>query len=246
MMKGSRQLTVAGLVFGASLAATPTMADDFTGNAGVMSEYLFRGLGQTDGPSVYGGLDYAHDSGFYVGAWAATINFGGTPTGESGAFNSVGTELDIYAGYSASAGDISYDIGAIYYLYMEEDETDNPDPSYNTPELYGSVGFGPVSLSAYLAPDTYFGVDDSAYGVSVAGDLPITELLSLDASIGYNGGDGNAGFLPADDDEYILYNLGVSAGLDNGFAFSFGFIGTDIDNDDPKLVIDASYTFDLM
>lgn len=243
-----RMIGRACLVLTASAVASPlpTMAAELTGNAGVMSEYLFRGLGQSDGASVYGGLDYNHDTGFYAGTWAATINFGGSPTGETGAFNSVGTELDLYGGYAGSTESFSYNVGAIYYVYTEEDENDDPDTSYDTPEVYGSLGFGPVSIDAYWAPDTYFGVDDSAYGVGVAGSIPISELFSVDGGIGYNGGDGNAGFLPAGDDEYMLYTLGVSANLDNGFAFSFGLVDTDIDNDEAKVVIDASYSFDLL
>ncbi|WP_052367339.1 TorF family putative porin [Algiphilus aromaticivorans] len=236
MMKIKHVIAAAAL--GTATMAPTVASADLSGNAGVMSEYLFRGLTQSTGASVYGGLDYSADSGFYVGTWAATINFG---TGAGGA----GTEVDVYAGYAGETDAFSYDVGAIYYWYSEEDEVDNPDPSYNTPEIYGSLGFGPLSLSAYYAPDTYFGVDDSAYGVYGSGSFPLTSVLALDAAIGYNGGKGNEGFTP-DSDPYIEYNLGVSAGLDNGFGFSFGLVMTDIDDDDPKMVVDASYSFDLM
>lgn len=241
-MKTIKHLAVAGLVGSTALVSTPALAE-LSGNAGVMSQYLFRGLAQTEGASVYGGLDYAHESGFYVGTWAATIDFGGSPDFGPDS-RSTGSEVDLYAGLSGG-DEVTYDLGVIYYWYSEEDEVDNPDPSYNTPEIYGSLGFGPVSLSAYYAPDTYFGVDDSAYGIYGSGSVPLTEMLSLDAAVGYNGGDGNAGFLPAGDEEYIEYNLGVSAGLDNGFGMSFGLVATDIDDDDPKFIVDASYSFDL-
>lgn len=227
---------------GASTLAPGLASAQLSGNAGVMSQYLFRGLAQSDGASVYGGLDYAHDSGFYVGTWAATVNFGGTPNlGDAG---STGAEVDVYAGFSGGDA-ITYDIGAIYYWYSEEDELDQPDPSYNTIELYGSLGFGPVSLSGYFAPDTYFGADDSAYGVYASGSFPLTDILAFDAAVGLNGGKGNEAFTP-DGDSYIEYNLGVSAGLENGFGFGFSFVATDIEDDDPKLIVDASYSFDLM
>ena len=228
---------------GTATLAPGVASAELTGNAGVMSEYLFRGLPQTTGPSVYGGVDYAHDSGFYAGTWAATINFGAGSAGDA-AIGGAGTEVDFYTGFSGGDA-VTYDVGFIYYLYTEEDEQDMPDPSYNTPEVYGSLGFGPVSVSAYYAPDTYFGVDDAAYGVYTSGSFPLTDVLAFDAAIGYNGGEGNEGFTP-DGDAYIEYNLGVSAGLDNGFAFGLSAVATDIENDDPKVVVDASYSFDLM
>ena len=206
---------VAAAALGTATLAPTVASADLSGNAGVMSQYLFRGLAQTDGASVYGGLDYSHDSGFYAGTWAATINFGGTPNLGGG---STGAEVDLYAGFSGGDA-VTYDVGAIYYLYTEEDETDNPDPSYNTIEVYGSLGTGPFSLSGYYAPDTYFGVDDSAYGIAGSGSFPLTDILAFDAAIALHGGEGNEAF--AGGDSYIEYNLGVSAGLDNGFGFGF-------------------------
>ena len=42
-----------------------------TGNFGLFSQYIFRGLGQTGRkPAAQGGFDFAHESGFYAGTWA--------------------------------------------------------------------------------------------------------------------------------------------------------------------------------
>ena len=150
---------VAAAALGTATLAPTVASADLSGNAGVMSQYLFRGLAQTDGASVYGGLDYSHDSGFYAGTWAATINFGGTPNLGGG---STGAEVDLYAGFSGGDA-VTYDVGAIYYLYTEEDETDNPDPSYNTIEVYGSLGpEGAFSETTAYAPN-------SPYSASKAG-----------------------------------------------------------------------------
>jgi len=234
---------------GAATLAPGVASAELTGNAGVMSQYLFRGLEQGPAAAAYGGIDYAHDSGFYAGTWAATIGFASASGSAS--------EVDLYAGFSGG-DDIAYDVGVIYYLYTEEDELDpGADPTNNTVELYGSLGFGPVAVSAYYAPDTYFaatnpdGSDaEGAYGVYLSGSFPLTDILAFDAAVGLNGGEGNEAFAGPDEDSYIEYNLGVSAGLENGFGFGFGFVATDIEGqgfqDDPKLVVDASYSFDLM
>lgn len=243
-MKTMKHLAVAGLLGGSVLVSTPAMAE-LTGNAGVMSEYLFRGLTQGDGASVYGGIDYSHESGFYAGTWAATINdFATGSSGEVG-LGGAGAEMDFYAGFGGEVDALSYDLGVIYYWYSEEDEVDDPDESYNTVELYGSLGFSYFTLSTYYAPDSYFGVDDSAYGVYGSASFPLNDVLALDAAVGYNAGDGNEGLIGTGEDSYMEYNLGLSASLDNGFGFGFGFVTTDIDDDDPKIVVDASYSFDL-
>lgn len=254
-MKTMKHLAVAGLLGGSVLVSTPAMAE-LTGNAGVMSQYLFRGLEQGSGAAGYGGIDYAHESGFYAGTWAATIGFGSNSGSSS--------EVDFYTGYAGDAGAVSYDVGVLYYWYSEEDEGANADPSNNTLEFYGSLGFGIFSLSAYYVPDTYFasverdGSDaEGAYGVYGSISQPLNDILSLDAAIGYNAGDGNE-FWANGEDSYMEYSLGVSAALDNGFGMSFGLVMTDIDgspgngynaadtaDDDPKLVVDASYSFDL-
>ena len=45
---------------------------EITGNVSLTSDYKFRGISQSDeSPAIQGGLDYAHDSGFYVGTWAS-------------------------------------------------------------------------------------------------------------------------------------------------------------------------------
>ena len=195
-MKTMKHLAVAGLLGGSVLVSTPAMAE-LTGNAGVMSQYLFRGLEQGPSAAGYGGIDYAHESGFYVGTWAATIGFA------SGSGSS--SEVDFYTGYAGEAGSVAYDVGVIYYWYSEEDEVGNADPTNNTIELYGSLGFGPVTLSAYYAPDSYFAANDpdepaatqagteadGAYGAYLSFSHPLTDVLSFDAAVGYNAGEGN-------------------------------------------------------
>ncbi len=232
-----KRSVVSAAVLGASVFSGSALAE-LSGNVGVVSEYLFRGFTQGSGPAVQGGLDYASESGFYVGTWASTISGFATTPGGSGA------EVDVYVGFSGEAGSVGYDIGAVYYWYSEEDELDNPDPSYNTVELYGSLSFGPVSVGAYFAPDTYFGVDESAYGISLGFSAPVSDKLSFDASIQHNGGKGNEALTP-DGDTYLDYSIGLSTETESGISASFAFVGTDIKDDDPKFVISAGYSFGL-
>ncbi len=48
----------------------------FTGNVGLFSQYIFRGLTQTNRePAVQGGFDFSHESGFYLGNWNSNISW---------------------------------------------------------------------------------------------------------------------------------------------------------------------------
>jgi uncharacterized protein (TIGR02001 family) len=207
-------------------------------NVGVTSQYLFRGLEQGPGAAVSGGIDYASESGFYVGTWASTIDF--APVAGS-------AEIDLYAGFGGEAGGMAYDLGLIYYWYPEEDEdaamagVPGPDPSLNTIELYGSLGFGPVTLGGYFAPDTYFGIDESAYGINVGLSVPVSEKLSFDAFVGHNGGKGNEALNGGD--AYLDFSVGLSAESEAGLSFGLALVATDIDDDDIKPVVSGGYSF---
>ena len=84
------------LIATAVMAATSTAAlADITGNVAMTSDYVFRGISQTDNQmAIQGGLDYAHESGIYVGTWASNVS----PDFFNGAGNDPQIELDLYGG----------------------------------------------------------------------------------------------------------------------------------------------------
>jgi len=94
----------------ALLAAAGSVQAELSANLGVQSNYYFRGITQTDDKAaVSGGIDYAHDSGFYLGTWLSNVDFGGKED----------VEVDGYAGFGSDIGDtgIGYDVSAWYYWY---------------------------------------------------------------------------------------------------------------------------------
>ena len=53
-----------------SYADAPASPHTVTANLGVVTDYRFRGVSQThENPAIQGGVDYAHASGLYLGAW---------------------------------------------------------------------------------------------------------------------------------------------------------------------------------
>jgi uncharacterized protein (TIGR02001 family) len=58
-------------------AAAPAYGLTVTGNAGLFSDYRFRGFSQTGyKPAFQGGFDVAHTSGFYAGNWNSNVEQG--------------------------------------------------------------------------------------------------------------------------------------------------------------------------
>src|SRR4051812_40599934 len=74
---------------------------DISGTITGVSDYRFRGVSESGrAPALQGSVDVPWH-GFYAGAWASSIA------------RTAGTnlELDLYAGYSGSAGPVEYEVG---------------------------------------------------------------------------------------------------------------------------------------
>ena len=69
---------LAALFAGNASAQTPAPAPDFTftGNVGLYSQSVFRGISQTNEKhALQGGFDLTHKSGFYHGTWASNVGW---------------------------------------------------------------------------------------------------------------------------------------------------------------------------
>lgn len=127
--------------------AAPAFAEDapapaLTGNIGVVSNYVFRGISQSQNkPALQGGFDYAHSSGLYVGFWGS--NIGWVEAGGYKANNSL--EADFYGGYKGSfADDFTFDVGAIKYYYPGSTVPGKVTP--DTIEGYAAIGWKFLTL----------------------------------------------------------------------------------------------------
>ncbi|TXC71876.1 hypothetical protein FSB78_13615 [Sphingomonas ginsenosidivorax] len=130
-------------------AATPVFAQDsappkpitVTGSVGLVSDYRFRGVSQSDeNLAIQGGLTATHESGLYVGTWGSNLAGWGT-------FGGANMELDLIAGFKLPVGGGSLDVGATWYMYPNGfDNTDFIEPYA---KLSGTAG--PVNLTAGVA-----------------------------------------------------------------------------------------------
>ncbi len=146
-------------------------------NISMLNDYRFRGVSQNDkGFALQGGLDWSHDSGFYVGTWASNISD----------FNGSKVELDIYGGYAGEVNGLNYDVGTMLYHYPGGSNTDYV-------EVYGStgidLGFASASVGAnYAFSNKNLGNQDNIYiytdGSVMVPNTPVTVNLHL----GYENG----------------------------------------------------------
>ncbi|HEX2547988.1 MAG TPA: TorF family putative porin [Ramlibacter sp.] len=151
------------VVSGAALAQTKAPEPDYTlsYNIGAVTDYRYRGISQTAlRPALQGGADYAHKSGFYAGTWSSTIRWiKDTPPTDRGS-----VEVDLYAGYKGSIGAVDglgFDVGGLYYWYVNNNLKRATGENANTFELYGALTYGPATLKYSHALTTLFGTPNS-------------------------------------------------------------------------------------
>ena len=213
--------------------AAPAPAPDWaiTGNAGLFSDYRFRGISQTDKkPAFQGGFDVAHSSGFYLGNWNSNI--------DSGFFGGANIEMDFYGGYKGTMGDVGYDIGALYYYYPGSDR--NGTPKIKNTEVYVGASYGPVSAKLFYPISDFFSAEDlfgggnagGSYYVDLSGAHDLGNGFSLGAHVGYQKLKGAAKLTEIDGtvtSSYVDWKLGVSYAFSNGFVLGLAYIDTNRD-----------------
>lgn len=153
MKKSLIALAVAGAISVPAIAQEAASPHTFSANVNLASDYIFRGVSQTDHQAaIQGGFDYSHSSGFYAGVWGSNVSWVDSAYKDD---NSM--ELDFYAGYAGSfAEDFTYDLGALYYYYPGKTKTGVETP--DSMEVYASVGWKFLSLKySHTVSDNLFG-----------------------------------------------------------------------------------------
>ena len=155
-MKSLSLASVAVAVAALSAVAVPsiTLAADssIAFNAGVVTDYRYRGISQSRlQPALQGGVDFTA-GGFYLGAWGSTIKWVKDGGGKSNA------EFDFYGGYKGEiTKGVGYDVGLLSYQYP----SNRLSPSANTLEVYGAVTAGPITAKYSRSTTNLFGFANS-------------------------------------------------------------------------------------
>jgi len=252
MIKKTLALAALTLATGAVFAqAAP--ATTLTYNVGVVTDYRYRGITQSrNEAALQGGVDYAHKSGFYVGAWASTIkwiadysynaNTGGTRTGTDITGN---VELDLYGGYKFDlAKDVTMDVGYLRYQYqgnnleMTGGTARSIYGNANTNEIYTAITMGPITAKySYSLSDLFGYIDSKGSGYfDLSANFEVIPSWTVTPHFGrqtvtaatYNA-------------SYNDMSLTVTKDLGKGLSASLGYYGTNADTSNYSSSIDGKF-----
>ena len=235
-MLGTGRIAALGLAvwlgLGGSVHAVEPLVDEkaipgtFSANVALTSEYIFRGISQTDGsPAIQGGFDYTatfveqagpfKDFGAYIGVWGSNVRF-----------TDANVEIDSYAGLTADLSGVGLDLGVIWYAYPGA--ASDLDYDFFEAKFAASYEFFKLftaTAGVNYSPD-YFGASGTAWYPALDVEVPIGKYLSLSAHVGYQDIDDNAAF---GTDDYIDYGLGATVNL-WGFDITLAWSDTDLDS----------------
>ena len=202
--------TLKAIALGSAVAAvlsSGVAAADVTANAGVFSNYIWRGVTQTnDQAAGQGGIDWSGGPGFYAGTWLSNVSTFGN-----------GYEMDGYGGWSGEANKFGWDLGAITYQYPLDPSGSNFTEVYATGSIVGltaGIWYTVDKASQLSDPD---GKDDDIY---LYGAYDFT-AKDIDYSLYI----GNYSFDADSTADYTHYGASIGKG-----GFSFAVDKNDIDD----------------
>jgi uncharacterized protein (TIGR02001 family) len=202
--------------------SSAALAEEFTWsvNAGGTSDYVFRGISQTDeDPAFQAGLDVGYGI-LYAGIWGSNVDkdwVGGSPA-----------EVDLYAGIKPVLGPATFDFGVIYYWYPGDEFAGGAEQDYVELKAGVSGTFIPNLSTGFNFYWTDEGTLDSGeiltYEGNAAYTLPAVGIFT--PTIG--GVLGHVDYQDDDDLSYTYWNAGIALAVEK-FTFDFRYWDTDIE-----------------
>lgn len=203
---------VAGSAFAAQaqvLAPGENPISPFAGGAGnqlelsattsLTTDYVFRGVSQTNQkPAIQGSLDAAYGI-FYAGVWGSNVDFATN--------NSI--ELDWYGGIAPTLFGLDWDFGAIWYTYPGANSIDYVE--IKTGASYGFTDNFTAGVTNYWSPDL------KSNALEAGAEYTFGQLFnffdpSVSALVGY------WWFDDSSIEDYTFWNVGVTLGFLGNWA----------------------------
>ena len=194
--------------------ATPAAAQDAEANSvdvsvglSAATDYVWRGVSQSDeDPAVFATVQVT-SGGFYAGAGTENVDFAG-----------IEQEYDLWAGYVLPLGGATkLDVGVVRYGYV--DAAADIDTVEVKGALSTTVGQTGLGLATYWTPD-YFGSDNSAMYTEVTASQPLMDKLSLSGAVGYQSIDNSSA-------DYVNWNAGLKYQVLPGASIDVRYHDTD-------------------
>lgn len=194
----------------AQTAAEPS-SPSIAWNVAVGSDYVFRGVSQTEeDAAISGGVDLTSGT-VYAGAWASNVAFPGDPAANA--------EIDLYAGVRPEFAGWVWDFGAVGYFYTGQ--PNGADYDYVEAKVAASRAIGPATLGAavYWSPDFFGAAENEATYVEANAAFSPADRWTISGAVGRQ-------FLSSDFD-YTTWNLGVARQLTDALTLDVRYHDTD-------------------
>jgi uncharacterized protein (TIGR02001 family) len=182
-----------------------------TANVAASTDYVFRGVSQTEeDPAISAGVDLTSGA-LYAGAWASNVSFVGD--------DDTSAEVDLYGGYRAEVGGWAVDVGGVAYLYTNQ--PDGADYDYVEAKLAISRAVGPATIggAVFYSPDFFGAAEDEATYVEANAAFSPADRWTLSGALGRQ-------FVSSDFD-YTTWNVGAAYALTDTFAADVRYHDTD-------------------
>ena len=207
------------------LAQTAAPVPDYTVsfNAGVTTDYRFRGIAQTSTkPALQVGADFTHKDGFYLGAWGSNVSWIKDYVGATKG----SLEIDLYGGYRGDTGmGVTYDVGLITYQYPSNTAA-AVLANANTTEIYGAVTYSVVTAKYSRSVTNFIANPDSkgSQYFEVAAAFDVGNGFTLTPHIGRQ----KVANTPAGN--YTDHSVTLGKDFGNGLSASVAAIGNNVNN----------------
>ncbi len=202
----------------------------FNWNAAATSEYMFRGISQTDDhPAIQVGAGYSWSNGLYVGGWASNVDFGA-------ADQETDAEIDTFVGWNGDLGATNLDVQLVRYNYVGEPS--NVDYAYN--ELIGKLTFAENYTATLGYTNDFLNTSTDSIYAGFGGNWEVGGGVNLTAGLGYTTVEGP-------EDGYLDYSVGANRDF-GPVNIGLNYVGTDNtaedlfgnDNTEDKVVLTFS------
>ena len=205
----------------AQTAAPSEPASSLSFNVGVTSDYRFRSVAQTSfKPALQAGVDFAHTSGFYVGAWGSNVSWIKDYVGATD-----GTlEVDLYGGFKGEiTSGLNFDVGVITYQYPNN-TADQVLVNANTTEVYGALTYGIVTVKYSQSTGNFIANPNSSGSsyLEAAATFDLGSGFSLTPHVGRQTVTNQSG-----NGDYTDYALTLGKDFGNGLTASLAAMTTD-------------------
>ena len=210
-----------------SVLAEGDSPNSLKANVALTSNYMFRGISQTNnGPAIQGGFDYTYVPwSIYAGVWGSNVNSSSAtgyyyvvnPAGEqvivgadtpdatyqqlsAAGYDRASMELDLKVGWAPTFGKLGLDLGYLRYEYPGTKTDANNTNEFHLGASYDVLGYFTPKFTANYS-DQFFGYKGSWY-YDLTVTVPLPYSFSLVGHYGwtrYNNSPPNGGAPNYDD-----------------------------------------------